>query len=412
MDLHDEIRALARPLREPDDLDPLLDRIGHARVVLLGEASHGTSEFYRWRTAITQRLVEELGFGFVAVEGDWPDCQRVDRYVQDGIGRSAREVLAGYERWPTWMWGNEEVVELVEWMRSSPARPGFHGLDVYSLRDSLAEVLAWVRQHDPDAVPAALDAAECLQRGDARRYRLVRESCEDEVVELLSAIRHGGGDGDRFGAEQNAWVVRSADQYYRAVIRGGPHSWNVRDRHMADTLERLLSHHGPGARGIVWAHNTHIGDARFTDMAQVGMLNLGQLARERWGEAQVALVGFATWAGTVLAGRDWEAPVATMPVPPARPDSWEALLHEALGGDGLLLLDDLAGRRLADEERDQRAIGVVYRPENERGNYVPTVLSGRYDALLYLDQTRALHPLAPAAVPREEEPPETFPTGF
>ena len=416
------------PLASMADLDPLLDAVGDARLVLLGEAAHGTSEYYRWRTALTQRLVEEKGFRFVAVEGDWPDCQRVDRYVrgQGSPHGSAREVLATFDRWPTWMWANEEAEELVAWMRGHaeghPRAPvAFHGLDVYSLWGSLRAVVRYADARlDGEAQEAARRAWRCFQPygEDAQAYaaatRWVPSSCEAEVTGMLRGLRarlpEGGGDAlADLEAAQNAEVVRNAERYYRAMVRGGPGSWNLRDTHMMDTLDRLLAHHGPGAKGVVWAHNTHVGDASATDMADAGMTNLGQLARERHGRDDVFVVGFGSYEGTVVAGKEWDAPWERMQVPPAREGSLEETLHEASGGRDVLLFPprDARWRRPV----PHRAIGVVYDPRGDRwGNYVRTVLADRYDAFLFLDRTRALAPLGVA--PRREEADETYPTGF
>jgi erythromycin esterase len=424
-------RDRARPLGGPADLDPLMGQIGDARFVLLGEASHGTSEYYTWRAEISRRLIVERGFRYIAVEGDWPACDRLDRYIrgEEGGGADARDVLNAFDRWPTWMWANEEVAELAEWLRAhNQGRPpdrqvGFHGLDVYSLWESLYSILGYLHRSDPAALDAARRAFRCFEPygEDAQEYAratmLVPDSCEDEVIELLTHLRHAvhaappEGRDAAFRAEQNALVVRDAEAYYRTMVHGGPESWNIRDRHMAETLDRLSRFYGPGSRGIVWEHNTHIGDARYTDMADDGMVNVGQLARERWGEDEVVLVGFASHRGGVIAGRAWDAPMKRMPVPPAREGSWEDLMHQAVGRDALFLLSGAEEPGPALEPRGHRAIGVVYRPEYERlGNYVPTVLPRRYDALLYLDETRALRPLPVQPSPREEVP-ETFPSG-
>jgi erythromycin esterase len=423
----DEVTALAAALDGPDDLDVLLDRVGDARVVLLGEASHGTHEYYRWRAEITKRLIAERGFAFVAVEGDWPDCDRVDRSVRAEAGApdDPRAALAAFDRWPTWMWANEEVVDFCRWLRghnetrAEPARVGFHGLDVYSLWESMREILVWLREHEPEQVPAALAAYRCFEpygedpQAYAMATRLVGESCETQVVDLLARLRDRAvADGaGRFTAWQNAEVVAGAERYYRAMVRGGRESWNVRDRHMDETLTRLLEHYGPGARGVVWAHNTHVGDARATDMADAGEVNLGQLARERHGADRVVLVGFGSHRGTVVAGDAWGAPMATMPVPPARPHSLEDVLHATAPPRALFVFPADGEQRpdLLTEELDHRAIGVVYHPERERwGNYVPTVLGERYDAFCWFDESRAVHPLHLRADARE---PETFPSG-
>ena len=424
-ELIERIRGAATSLRDPRDLDPLMERIGDARFVLLGEASHGTAEYYEWRAEISRRLIVEKGFQFIAVEGDWPSCDRLDQYVKGRGDGDAREALQVFDRWPTWMWANQEVAEFAEWLkahnRDRQEKVGFHGLDVYSLWDSLYSVIGYLRRVDPGAIDAARRAFRCFEPygEDAQEYarataRLVPESCEEEAIALLASIRRKAPayrEDDRWGvfrAEQNALVVRDAEAYYRAMVRGGPESWNVRDRHMQETLERLARFYGPSSRGIVWEHNTHIGDARYTDMAGDGMVNIGQLARERWGERDAVLVGFSTYRGSVIAGDAWDAPAERKSVPEAREGSWDELLHRAGAEDKLLLLDN---KGPFGDTRGQRAIGVVYHPEYEHlGNYVPTNLARRYDALLYIDETEALRPL-PVTLDPHEEIPETFPSG-
>ncbi|MDP5182403.1 erythromycin esterase family protein [Blastococcus sp. BMG 814] len=421
------VRDLACPLRTADDLDPLLDRIGDARIVLLGEASHGTHEYYAWRAALTRRLITERGFSFVGVEGDWPDCYRVNCSVR--LASSAadpREVLRGYERWPTWMWANEEVADFTRWLREHNAqrpphdRVGFYGLDVYSLWDSLRAILGYLREHEPEHVDTALHAFRCFEpyaedpRSYARATRLVPTSCEDAVVDMLRdilarAATDGGADRDAaFNAEQNARVAAGAEAYYRAMVRGGPESWNVRDHHMVDTLDHLLDHHGPGTKAVVWEHNTHVGDARYTDMVDSGMVNVGELARERYGEDDVVIVGFGSHHGSVIAADSWGAPTERMPLPPARRGSTEALLHDAVSEAGALFVFPADQPRWLAEERPHRAVGVVYHPGAERwGNYVPTVLGRRYDAFCWFDESRALSPLHGAHPAGGEM--ETFP---
>jgi erythromycin esterase len=429
----DEVAALAGALRDPADLDELVARAGRARVVLLGEASHGTHEFYTWRATLTRRLIEEHGFSFVAVEGDWPDCARVDRSVR---GREAgpREALLAYDRWPTWMWANEEVSDFCGWLRAHNAgreRPvGFHGLDVYSLWESLREILVHLREHDPEQVPVALAAYRCFEpfAEDPQLYaratraapadrlvsagHFVAASCEDEVVKLLVQLRErAAAEAGEFAAWQNAEVVAGAERYYRAMVHGGPGSWNVRDRHMDETLDRLLTHYGPAAKAVVWAHNTHVGDARATDQSRHGENTLGELARDRYGRDRVVLVGFGTHRGTVIAGDAWGAPMEEMGVPPARPGSLEDVLHATAPSRAVFVFPPEDGPALLTEELAHRAIGVVYRPEREHwGNYVPTVLGERYDAFLWFDETRAVRPLHGATVDIHE--PETYPSGL
>lgn len=421
----DEVAALAAPLRDAGDFDVLLDRVGDARVVMLGEASHGTHEFYRWRAELTRRLITEKGFSFVAVEGDWPACDRVDRAVRclPDAPEDPRAALAAFDRWPTWMWANEEVVDFCRWLRGHNAglpeeqRVAFHGLDVYSLWESLREILIHLREHDPGEVPTALAAYRCFEPHgeDPQEYaistRFVPAGCENEVVDLLVKLRHrAAADGTgRFGAWQNAEVVAGAERYYRALV-GGQSSWNVRDRHMDATLDRLLDHHGPGSKAVVWAHNTHIGDARATDMAVSGLVNIGQLARERFGPADVVLVGFGTHRGSVIAGEAWGAGTQSMPVPPARPGSLEDVLHRTAPGEALFVFPREDRPDLLTATLPHRAIGVVYHPERERwGNYVSTVVGERYDGFLWFDQTTALRPLRTRRVEAFE--PETYPSG-
>ena len=436
--LLERVRAAARPLESPDELDPLLDAIGDARFVLLGEATHGTSEFYTWRTEISKRLIREKGFSFIGVEGDWPDCYRVNRYVKGfrDSGGSAEEVLHAFERWPTWMWANREVVSLAEWLRAhndrlpGDAQVGFYGLDVYSLWESMAAVLDYLERIDPEAARAAQRAYSCFDpyyddvQEYARATALVPTSCEDEAVAMLGALRakareyREDGRDAYFDAEQNALVARNAELYYRTMVHGGPTSWNVRDHHMVDTLDRLVAHHGPRSRAIVWEHNTHIGDARFTDMRRAGMVNVGQLVREGHGESPterdgVVLVGFGTHRGAVIAGDAWGAPMQRMRVPDARAGSWEDLVHRAAGKDALLLVSAPNDRIPAlDAPIEHRAIGVVYDPRAERwGNYVPTIVPRRYDAFVYIDESRALDSLhMPVVV--DGEVPVTYPSGM
>jgi erythromycin esterase len=429
--LIEAIRSVSSALYGWEDLDPLLERIGNARYVLLGEASHGTAEFYNWRRSISQRLIAEKGFSFIAVEGDWPDCYRVNRYVKDypEAGATAREALDAFERWPTWMWANEEVVGLVEWLRDynqrlpAEGKAGFYGLDVYSLWDSMNAVLGHLEMTDGSAAAAARRALECFEpysydvQEYARATAWMPDSCEDEIVEMLGQMRkrvsqpspddHEGA----FSAEQNALVAKNAERYYRTMVRGDSPSWNVRDRHMVETLNRLMDFHGQRAKAIVWEHNTHIGDARFTDMAESGMVNVGQLVREQHEADGVVLVGFSSYQGTVIAADAWGAQMERMRMPPGRAGSWEDLLHRAEASDRLLLFDrsDLDGPIAA--PRGHRAIGVVYRPQHEAyGNYVPTLMPRRYDALAYFNESHALHPLR-MPVGADRDLPQTFPSG-
>jgi erythromycin esterase len=423
-----QIRSLARPLAEEADLEPLISRVARDRFVCIGEASHGTHEYYRWRAMLSRRLIAEHGFRWVGVEGDWPDCWRINRWVRGQADQDldVYGLLAGFERWPTWMWANEEVAGFLDWLRGwNAARPeadraGFYGLDVYSLWDSLREIIGWLRDHAPEAVPAAMEAWQCFIpfSEDPQSYawstRLVPENCERDVVDLLREVRHraeGREDGSEsaFSALCDAEAAADAENYYRTMVRGDRQSWNVRDVHMADTIDRIAGHLGPGSKGLVWEHNTHVGDARATDMADVGMVNVGQLVRERHAEDGVCLVGFASQRGSVIAADAWGAAERVLPVPAARPGSHEDLLGQALAGPALLVFDGKAGPWLS-TWLGHRAIGVVYDPRREAGNYVPTLMGGRYDALIWFGETAALHPLRHEAGAGPEL--ETEPTGF
>jgi len=415
-------------MEDERDLDPLMSRIGDARFVLLGEASHGTHDFYDWRARISKRLIREKGFSFIAVEGDWPDFERLDRYVKGGAPeRTARPVLKDFKRWPTWMWANEEIFAFSEWLREENAhtrrRVGLYGLDVYSLWESMEAVVRYLDREDPTAAIEARRAYECFApfRKDAQRYAhavaLVPASCENEVVDTLVELQRrrpapGGSRAEsHFKAEQNALVAKNAELYYRTMVRGGAESWNVRDEHMADTLDRLVDFHGPTSKAIVWAHNTHVGDSRYTDMVAQGEHNIGEMTRLRHEAEGVVLVGFSTNRGTVIAGSEWDAPMRVMDLPPAREESFEDLLLRAANGDALFLFGGARSPLSLLQPRGHRAVGVVYHPEYERfGNYVPTVLPRRYDALLFIEETRALTPLH-VRVEHRHEPAETFPFG-
>ncbi|GAA2702512.1 erythromycin esterase family protein [Micromonospora olivasterospora] len=416
---------LVQRLGAPSDFDPLLERIRNARIVMIGEATHGTYDYYRLREQLSRRLIAELGFSFVAVEGDWPDCERVHRSVTaapDGLA-DPRIALERFERWPTWMWANAEVARFARWLRAwnserpEDRRAGFHGLDVYSLWESMQAIFDYLGEEDPTSLEAAQEAYRCFEPYGRRleeygdNSRFVSARCEEEVVRLLTRTREqAAADGpDRFSAWQNAEVVAGAERYYRAMVGGGVESWNVRDVHMADTLDRLLDLHGPDARGIVWAHNTHVGDARATDMANAGMTNIGQLARERHGTDDVVLVGFGSYRGTTVAAPRWGSPAEATVVPPARPGSVERRLHELMPDRAVLVFGGPDQPGWVTDQLDHRAIGVVYDPSFESwGNYVPTRLGERYDAFVWCDETTALHPLPALAAPGEME---TYPAG-
>jgi erythromycin esterase len=415
-------------LKTADDLTPMLQDIGNASVVLLGEASHGTHEYYTWRTALSKRLIQEHGFSFIAVEGDWPDCYKLNRYVKGygDAGNNIIEVLKNFDRWPTWMWANWEVAALAEWLRAynkalpSDKKAGFYGLDVYSLWDSMREMVSYLEREDPKTAQLAKDAIHCFQPYEEAehtyaRFSLTKHNCRDEVIRLLKEVRTKAQslNGDReaaFNTEQNALIAVNAEKYYRSMLGFDNESWNIRDGHMTETLQRLMQFHGAGARGIVWEHNTHIGDARATPMKHSDTINIGQLAREAWGSENVYLVGFGSYKGSVIAGDAWGAPMQKMPVPEAKRESVEAQLHAESTANRYLLFRDRDTAKLFQKPIPHRAIGVVYNPERERmGNYVPSVMANRYDAFIYLDETKALHPLH--LQPEGGKTPETYPFG-
>jgi len=415
------------PLNESNDLYPLFKRIGNARIVMLGEASHGTHEFYTWRSEITKRLIRQKGFNFIAVEGDWPDCYSINRFIKGYDPTNAWNILKQFERWPTWMWSNWEILALSEWLAQHNGtlqrkhRVGFYGLDVYSLWESLEQIRTYLQRVDPSSLPSAEKAFRCFEpykedegRSYAHATQMVPKICEDEVVQMLQKIQHRLPTYDHdfenaFNVEQNALVAVNAERYYRSMLVGGANSWNVRDGHMIETLQRLLDFHGPHSRAIVWAHNTHVGDARYTDMAGDGMFNIGELARKNFPD-EVVLVGFGSAKGSVIAGRNWGAPMQKMNVPQAKAGSWEDLMHNTKYENKILISADVEHPLLVDNEIGHRAIGVVYNPMFEQyGNYVPSILPLRYDAFIHIDETMALHPIPMQA--DQHEVPETFPFG-
>lgn len=426
---------------EPGDFDPLLERVADARFVLIGEASHGTHEFYRIRAEITKRLIRERGFTAVAVEADWPDAYRVNRYVRGGRDDAdATESLGGFKRFPQWMWRNADVLDFVGWLRAhneslpkDAPRAGFYGLDLYSMHSSMEAVLRYLRVVDPAAAVRASGRYACFDHfgGDPQEYGHAASSglapsCEKEVVAQLVELRRAAAeyasrDGriaadDLFFAEQNARLVRNAERYYRAMFGSRASSWNLRDEHMAETLRelaRFLDGATPRARIVVWAHNSHLGDARATEMGASGELNVGQLVRERYGR-EAYLIGFSTYTGTVTAASNWDEPAQRKSVRPALASSYEALFHEV--GLRNFLVDLRAQGAAAEvlaEPRLERAIGVIYRPETERqSHYFRATLPQQFDAVLHYDVTRAVEPLERAGQWDRGEVPETYPTAL
>jgi erythromycin esterase-like protein len=417
----------SHPLQDPSDLDPIMNQIGNARIVLLGEASHGTAEYYDWRSEISKRLIQEKGFDMIAVEGEWADSYRVNQFIKGASADSAQAVsmLRQYNRWPTWMWGNYEVASLVTWMnrfnqsRGPAEKIGFYGLDVYCLWESMQELMPLIQNND-SLRQMAQQVQQCFQpySADPGEYAYAVASasanCRQQTERLWNAIwnvtgRQTARDEAGFLMQQNALVALNGERYYRTSVNDYPGSWNIRDRHMTQTIIRLLEKHGPDAKIIVWEHNTHIGDARYTDMAAEGMANVGQLVREHYGQDNVYIVGTGSYKGTVIASDRWGGPVRTMEVPEAQKGSWEEILHRSGEGNRIILSSELKGQPTWMSSLGNRAIGVVYNPRQERGNYVPTVIPNRYDAFIYFDQTRALRPLGTTPV---NEPPDTYPSGY
>jgi erythromycin esterase-like protein len=439
--LRTTVRDAAHPITgNADDYDLLLELIGDAQVVLLGEASHGTHEFYRERARITRRLIAEEGFAAVAVEADWPDAYRVNRWVRGrSDDRDAIQALGEFERFPRWMWRNRDVLEFVDWLhhhnqqQPEHRRAGFYGLDLYSLFASMQEVISFLERVDPEAAARARYRYSCFDAfgEDTQAYGYaagfgVTRSCEDQAVQQLLEVqrgrselaRRGGGvpEDELFYTEQNARLVRNAEEYYRTMFRGRVDSWNLRDRHMSETLEALITHLSRGgrrARIVMWEHNSHIGDARATEMGQLGEWNVGQLTRERMG-SQALLIGFTTYGGTVTAATDWDGPAEQKRVRPALPESFEALFHTV--GIPEFLLPLRGNARMAEalqKPRLERAIGVIYRPETERAShYFEARLPDQFDAVIHVDETRAVEPLDYASGAVSGDAPESFPSGL
>lgn len=395
------------------DLEPIIKAASHAKYVLLGEASHGTSEFYTTRAEITKRLIKEHGFSFVAVEGDWPACFEVNRYVKGRAPeyKNAAAALQSFNRWPAWMWANKEAEHLVEWLRAfnqhhkTPNQQvGFYGMDVYSLWESMEAIIHYLEKIESPDIEKAKKAFECFEpfHRQAEEYGISAafygESCIQEMMSLLQTIHqhkhsYGGDLESSLNMQVNALVASNAEAYYHAMVTSGNESWNIRDRHMVEALDHIGQYYGKDAKGIIWEHNTHIGDARATDMANDGTVNVGQLTREKYGPENVYAIGFGTHHGTVIAAQRWGEPAEVMTVPKAEKGSWEDLVHQAGPYNKYLLFTE----ENQDVFRDivgHRAIGVVYHPLMERfGNYVPSRLSERYNAFIHIEETKALSPL-------------------
>ncbi|HEY0047789.1 MAG TPA: erythromycin esterase family protein [Pyrinomonadaceae bacterium] len=442
MSLIETIQSKAVRLNDARDVnDRILDLIGDARFVLIGEASHGTHEFYQCRASITKRLIAEKGFAAVAVEADFPDAYRVNRFVR-GIGddENADQSLGDFDRFPLWMWRNTEVLDFVEWLKEFNAdkpltnQAGFYGIDLYSLHASMEAVLEYLDKIDPEAARRARSRYSCFDHHgeDAQSYGYaasfdLSQSCEDEAVNQLvelqrRAAEYANRDGfvardEYFFAEQNARLVKNAEEYYRQMFRGRVSSWNLRDSHMAETLSALATHlenQGQSAKIVVWAHNSHLGDARATDMSRGrGEWNVGQLVREKYGAGDVRIIGFTTFEGTVTATTNWDEPAQLKRVKQGLNNSYERLLHQTGIQNFFLDLRDEETKEILRRTMLERAIGVIYRPETERvSHYFEASLSEQFDGVIHFDRTRALEPLDKVASWRHDDAPETFPEGL
>ncbi|ARV60297.1 erythromycin esterase [Nostocales cyanobacterium HT-58-2] len=438
--LSDGLRQAAHPVRGVEDYNPLMELIGNARFVLIGEASHGTHEFYEQRAEITKRLIKEKGFTAVAVEADWPDAYRINRYVR-GVNddHTPSEALTGFQRFPTWMWRNTDVVNFIGWLRQhndtlpqNATKVGFYGLDLYSMYTSTDEVISFLEKVDPEAAERARYRYSCLEHfgEDSQAYGYaasfgLTESCEKQAINQLMELQqkiteYAQRDGqvaedELFYIEQNARLVKNAEKYYRSMFQGRVSSWNIRDRHMAETLDELVTHldrQGNHTKVVVWEHNSHIGDARATDMGSAGELNVGQLVREKYGRDSV-LIGFSTYTGTVTAAAKWGGVTELKQVCPALSASYEALFHHIGISSFLLNLqqDNQAVKGLQ-EPRLERAIGVIYLPETERvSHYFYAQLPEQFDVVIHIDNTRGVEPLDRSPEWYIKELPETFPWG-
>ena len=427
----DLVAEAAEPLPDIDApaFAEAFDRIGDARVVLLGESSHGTSEFYRARAAISKRLIERHGFTIVAVEADWPDAATIDRFVRHRERREGEE--RAFERFPTWMWRNREVDDFIRWLhahnqgRDYERMAGFYGLDLYNLSASMHAVIDFLDEEDPAAAKIARERYGCLEpwRENPAAYGRMAifegyARCEVPVMQMMQELMRRNFDclsedcDEWLDAAANARLVKNAEAYYRVMYEGAAESWNLRDTHMFETLCQLLDAKGENSRAVVWAHNSHIGNAAFTEMGRVrGELNIGQLVKEQFGD-EARLVGFGTHTGTVAAADDWDEPMKVKQVRPSLPDSYERLSHDC--GSRRFLLDlrelDEEARDALSEPRLERFIGVIYRPETERwSHYSQCVLPGQFDAWTWFDETSAVTPLPGEQRPGEEE---TYPFGF
>jgi len=406
------IKDYSKPIHESEDLDSLINEISNHQFVLLGESSHGTSEFYTMRAELSKKLIKEKGFTYLAVEGDWPACQQVNRYIKgiDKQSSHARDVLKSFNRWPTWMWANEEMIDLIEWLKKynqnqpDDKKVGFYGIDVYSLWESIDEIIRYLERTTPSQVETAKKAFACFEPFNRRpeKYGISAsfygEGCHEEVSKLLTDIRlnksnYSSNKENALDLEVNAIITANAENYYRTMVLNDNESWNIRDRHMVEIINKIHQFYGENAKGIIWEHNTHVGDARATDMANKGIVNVGQLLREQKGEDNLFIIGFGTHRGTVIAADQWGVNLERMVTPPAQSGSWEDCMYQAGSYDKYLVFNE-QNKHLFNKTIGHRAIGVVYNPAYEHyGNYVPSNMSNRYNAFIYIDQSNALSPI-------------------
>lgn len=417
---------LFHDIHTDDDLDQLIEKIGDKKYVLLGEASHGTHEYYTWRARISKKLIEEKDFSFIAVEGDWPACFQINKWIKGKAEGQISDVLHSFKRWPTWMWANWEIAAFATWLKEHndtlaySQKVGFYGLDVYSLWESMEIIVNYLEKEDPKTADLAKNALTCFEPYKATDsygsiFNRSKPGCKDEVVKLLKQVRERAHSYDKepeadLNAEINALVMANAEKYYTAMADLGEKTWNIRDRHMMETLNSLIDYHGEDKKVIIWEHNTHIGDARATDMRHSGLYNMGQLVREEKGVDNTFLLGFGSYEGSVVAGSNWGAPMRIMNVPEAMGGSFESNIHEWVNKDCLMFFDEPELQDLFSDRIGHRAIGVVYHPEKESVNYVPSLMTRRYDAFIFMDQTQALHPLKLKT--QGNLMPETYPFGI
>ncbi|MCD8510656.1 MAG: erythromycin esterase family protein [Bacillus sp. (in: Bacteria)] len=412
INLQQSIESHSVAFKDVEDLRPLLEEASKAKYILLGESTHGTSEFYSLRAEISKWLIQEKGYDFLAVEGDWPACYEVNRYIKgyEHTYKNAKDALHAFNRWPQWMWYNQEVQSLVEWLRSYnekgdwKTKIGFYGIDVYSLWESMERIIDYLEEiNSPDATEAR-QAFACFEpfHREPQMYGVSSafygKSCWEELSAMLKAIHENrelypDEVEASLNLKLNSLVMKNGEHYYHTMVTNDSESWNIRDQHMVEALENISQFYGPDAKGIIWEHNTHIGDARATDMADEGMVNVGQITREKYGAENVYAIGLGTYEGTVIAGEKWGEPAKIMEVPKGGAGSWEALMHET-GAYNKYMMFTEANKELFTDTLGHRAIGVVYDPRREHlGNYVPSRMSARYDAYIHIDNTKALTPL-------------------